>query len=389
MTPREVGIPVGEPFASFRLGDPSALEGLKVDPAPESAGGELPDSVRLTLVRADEASIFGGPALLGNRLVYGNSIGMIKACEIAGSRTRPEIQDRWTIALDHAASVYSTPLIAEDRLIVGSANGELLGLNLKDGSRAWSIPATVPISNDGTLAGGSLYMGLGTDEFCKIDPRTGRKIWSYKGVDGRFQGAPTVAYGTVVFGAWNQCLYALDEQTGRELWVWKGGREGNLYSPGNVIPVVSESQVVIVAPDRFMTAIDRKTGKQIWRDNSFAVRESTGSSPGGDIIYAKTMKGEVIAVSAKSDHFNLLWKCETGVTYDHVPCPLYLHGKTLYYGSPTGVVAAIDASSGQKLWSYKTGNSSVNRFNADEQGRVWFTLIEGKIYCIAPGSAVP
>ena len=390
--PRELGKPQGEAFVSFKIGDPKILDGVESVPLPDPMGGDLPENIRITLVRADEASVFGGPAIQDNTLVYGNSLGIVKVSKIATDADgTPKLDgnaaDSWEVSLGHTASVYSTPLIEGNRLIVGSTNKEIIGFDLNTGTRAWTIPASMPVANDGTLADGYLYMGLAKDEFCKIDPKTGRKIWSYHGVNGRFQGAPTVAHGTVIFGAWNQILYALDAETGKELWTWKDGRPGNLYSPGNVIPVISDSQVVIVAPDRFMTAIDRKTGRQIWRQEGLKVRESTGMSPDGKIIYAKTMEGHVIAVSAISDKFELLWDAETGVTYDHVACPLLFYDGTIYYGSPLGVVAAIDAETGKKHWSYKSGNSAVNRFSVDDRGRVWFSLIEGKIYSVTSNEA--
>ncbi|MDR1385134.1 MAG: PQQ-binding-like beta-propeller repeat protein [Planctomycetaceae bacterium] len=378
---RKCGEPEGEPFTTFTMGDPSIIEGLACDPFPILEDGELPEDVSVTEMRTDEASIFGGIAIDDQNIYYGNSIGIFKACKI---QTNGTLEDRWQFLLK--GSIYSTPALADGLVVVGSSDNEIIALDVNDGSKVWSLITKFPVTSDPVIVDGAVYVGLGKNEFCKIDLKTGQKLWSYTGVNGRFQGAPAIAHGMAVFGAWNEHLYALDAETGKELWIWRGTNPGSLYSPGNVIPVVSESQVVIVAPDRHMTAIDRKTGKQIWRTNKYSVRESMGTSCDGSIAYAKTMKGHVIAVSSVSEKFSLLWDCETGVEYDHVACPLFLHKKALFYGSPLGVVAAIDTETGKKLWSYKRGNSSINRFISDNHGRVWYTMIEGKIYCIGDSS---
>jgi outer membrane protein assembly factor BamB/predicted phosphodiesterase len=378
---RELGRPQGAPFATITLGDPDAVRGIASETPPPTSGGALPDNVTITIVREEEASIFGGVAIRDGHLAYANSLGELKYSKIGtNANGKPVLEDQWKRTFKY--SIYSTPVIASDRVIIGTPDNELVALSTANGRQRWRIETPGPVSGDFLLDGNYLYAGLGRDEFCKIDVRTGQKLWSYHGVDGRFQAAPALRYGTVAFGAWNERLYALDAATGKEQWVWRGRRPGVLFSPGNVIPVISKSQVVIVAPDRFMTAIDRATGRVIWRDNSFTVRESMGTSPDGQIAYAKTMNGRVIAVSAVSDKFELIWEGNTGVEYDHVACPLLLHEGVLYHGSPNGDITALDAETGARLWTYKLGNSAVNHFTPDSENRVWFTMIDGKIGCI-------
>ena len=379
--PREYGQPQGEPFATITMGDHDAVKGIKSDMPLVISNEPLPDGLSITIVREDDASIFGGVAVMNGYLAYGNSLGDVKYCKIGtDANGKPILADQWKKSFKY--SIYSMPALFSDRVVVGTPDNELVALDTTEGKQLWRIETPGPVSGDFLADGDDCYVGLGRDEFCKIDVRTGQKRWSYCGVDGRFQAAPALRHGIVAFGAWNERLYTLDAATGKQQWVWNGGRPGILYSPGNVIPVISESQVVMVAPDRFMTAIDRKTGKTIWRDNTYMVRESMGTSPDGRIAYAKTMNGRVIAVSTVSDKFELLWEGDTGIEYDHVACPLLLHGAVLYHGSPTGEVTALDAATGVRRWSCKLGNSAVNRFTPDGSNRVWFSMIDGKIGCI-------
>ena len=165
-------------------------------------------------------------------------------------------------------------------------------------------------------------------------------------------------------------------------WQWNNGREVNLYSPGNVVPVVNPERVVIVAPDRVTTAIDRKSGEQIWREkNDNKVRESLGRSTDGKVAYAKTMDGELVAMST-GDNYELLWKVDLGFGYEHAPCIVLEHDGFIYCGSRRGMLAVVDATTHQLVFTSQLGSSEFNGFEVDEDGNVYCSLIEGTIFRI-------
>jgi hypothetical protein len=151
---------------------------------------------------------------------------------------------------------------------------------------------------------------------------SGKVIWKFDGISGLIQGQPALSEKNVVFGAWDRHLYCLDKKTGELVWKWNNGKPHQLYSPGNIAPVIANGKVFIVAPDRCMTAIDLVSGKQIWRDCSHQVRESMGISPDKKQVYAKLMNDSVISVSTVGDQFHLNWVIDAGFGYEHIPCPL-------------------------------------------------------------------
>ena len=187
----------------------------------------------------------------------------------------------------------------------------------------------------------------------------------------------------VVFGAWDTNLRVLDCKTGRLRWKWNNGNASNLFSPGNVVPVVTPDKVVIVAPDRVTTAIDRNTGRQIWREkNDNKVRESLGRSADGKVAYAKTMDGELVAMSTQGNKYQLLWKGDAGFGYEHAPCIVLEHKGYVFMGSRRGMLAVFDATTHQRVFTYKMGSSEVNGFEVDSNGDIYCSLIEGTIYRI-------
>ena len=104
-------------------------------------------------------------------------------------------------------------------------------------------------------------------------------------------------------------------ETGALEWKWNNGKDRNMLSPGNCVPVIANKKILVVAPDRYMTAIDWQTGKTVWRDKSHKYRESLGRSADGSRVYAKTMDGEIVCVSTEGNEFNELWIADAVIVY--------------------------------------------------------------------------
>ena len=162
--------------------------------------------------------------------------------------------------------------------MLGSVDGNIMGINAADGKVMWRIKTGRPVLAEGIAEGDFVYIG-GDRTFYKINALNGNIIWRYTDVGDLIQGSPALSGTALIFGAWDRHLYCLDKTTGSLRWKWNNGKPQKLYSPGNITPVCSDNKVFIVAPDRFMTALDLKTGKEIWRTNRHQVRESMGIIP--------------------------------------------------------------------------------------------------------------
>ena len=211
-----------------------------------------------------------------------------------------------------------------------------------------------------------------------------RLVWQYNDINNYCQAAPVVDGNDVIFGAWDTYLRSIDRRTGALRWQWNNGRSVNLYSPGNVVPVVTPEHVVIVAPDRFTTALDRGTGAEMWREkNENKVRESLGYSADGRVAYAKTMDGELVAMST-GNNYQLLWTVDLGFGYEHAPCIVLEHNGYVYCGSRRGMLAVVNAATCQLEFTYRLGTSEVNGFELDSTtGDIYCSLIEGTVWRIS------
>ena len=330
-------------------------------------------SFKLKPVIADNASIFTRVGVDSKNLDFGNSLGYCKAVDKVSGELR------WQYKTD--AMLFSRPAVTEKYIVLPTSDKRLVWLDKRTGKAKWQYNADGPYVADGLVKDGILYQG-GFKTFQAWDVKRHRLLWQYNDINNYCQAAPVVDGNDVIFGAWDTYLRNLDRRTGALHWQWNNGREVNLYSPGNVVPVVTPDHVVIVAPDRFTTAVDRKNGIELWREkNENKVRESLGRSADGKVAYAKTMDGELVAMST-GDNYELLWKVDLGFGYEHAPCIVLEHDGFIYCGSRRGMLAVVDATTHQLVFTSQLGSSEFNGFEVDEDGTVYCSLIEGTIWRI-------
>ena len=333
----------------------------------------VPSGFDVRRIVADNASIFTRVGVDNKNLYFGNSLGYCKAVDKSTG------EPRWQYKTD--AMLFSRPAVSDKYIVLPTSDKRLVWLDKKTGKAKWQYAADGPYVADGVVKDGILYQG-GFKTFQAWDMKRHRLLWQYNNINNYCQAEPVVDGNDVIFGAWDTYLRSLDRRTGALQWQWNNGRDVNLYSPGNVVPVVTPELIVIVAPDRYTTAVDRRSGAELWREkNENKVRESLGHSADGKVAYAKTMDGELVAMST-GDNYELLWKVNLGFGYEHAPCIVLEHDGYIYCGSRRGMLAVVDATTHQLVFTYQMGTSEVNGFEVDEKGDVYCSLIEGTIWRI-------
>ena len=369
---KEIGRIKDTAFIKFNYLKPEPIASLPVAQKPDFKMNRDFLKVKVVFNLNDTASVFSGPCIIERKtLIYGNSVGTIKAIQIASHKVI------WENKIQ--GPIYSTPVNGKTVVAVGTVDGKIIGFNLKNGAVIWKIEVGTPVLADGIIENDELYIGGGSTAFYKIDMPTGKVIWKFEGIAGLIQGQPALSAHQVIFGAWDRHLYCLDKNTGRLLWKWNNGKPQQLYSPGNIVPAIANGKVFLVAPDRCMTALDLVSGKQIWRNCSHQVRESMGISPDKRQVYAKLMNDSVITVSTLSDEFKLNWSVNAGFGYEHNPVAILSSENQVFIGTREGIIVSIDPHQQKVNWKYKAGNSAVNKLVLNGKNMIYVSLSEGKI----------
>jgi outer membrane protein assembly factor BamB/predicted phosphohydrolase len=327
----------------------------------------------------DIASIYSVPCFDKKSLYFTNSIGEIKSVDLKKKTLN------WKVETGN--SIYFSPKIVKNTLVVGTIEGDLLGLDPQSGKQKWNVKVGGVLVGAPVSENNKIYTASATAFIC-VDAVSGKVLWKNDLPLSYSQGIPLIQDDKIIFGAWDTFLYCLDKNTGALIWKWNNGNDKQiLYSAGNVDLVASKSRLYFVTPERFLTILELESGKTLLRTSKWKVRESMGKSQDGKWFYAKTMNGELLRLPLSDDleltEENLLNQSKVldlKIGYEHNPAPIVENKKKIYIGSRKGEVSIVDSEKFEVVKELHLGSSSINGFSIDEKNTVWTSLIEGGIY---------
>ena len=245
--------------------------------------------VGLQDVSSSGVSVDGDTAFVGDRS------GTLYAVDVGSGRIR------WKF---HGDGVIDAPVAAAGgRVYVVTANRstnqvDLVSLAEEGGKTEWSF-SPVQLATFGTaatVAGDSVYLGLGDRSMYSADVRTGTERWSshvasaFSPIAGvATQGKEVVAVGTFPLTA-GAGVYGFDPQTGARRWWFQFDSPSLLSSP-----VIAGRDVLVGLNDGHLAAIDVVTGHEVWEGK-------TGAGPLGPIALA----GDLVVVSKAGNRGGLV-----------------------------------------------------------------------------------
>ena len=278
---------------------------------------------------------------------------------------------QWSIDLDHLYH-YSSPMVADGTVFVGSGDGRLYAVDAGTGEKVWQFetgdeewsPAVVvdgtvyiqggsePVTDDGTLIGHRTRLYA-------VDARTGETLWSVE-TYGKPLSTPTLRNGTVFVcsGAPDSTLYALDSETGDEVWAFEVDRLGQSTPTVANGTVYVGSNKAVYGDSRhgvILYAVDAASGEEMWTvDGEGYVGRGSPTVAGGSVFIASI--AGVYAADAVTGEIE--WQFENGDDFsDSFPIVvdgvLYINSSDLD-GTPSSVYAleaGVDGSSeGSRAW---------------------------------------
>lgn len=187
-------------------------------------------------------------------------------------------------------------------LFVTLSSGQVLGLNAASGTEVWRQALGLPLRAAPTVAEDRVLVLSADNNLYALDGTTGQPVWRHAGF---FEGtgvlggpSPAVDNGLVVVPYSSAEVYALRLDNGRPLWsdtVERPRRTQALDQITDIdgLPVIDGDVVYVAGYGGQMAAIDLRRGIRAWD-----IDIASAGTPwvAGDFIYLLTTRGEMVAL---------------------------------------------------------------------------------------------
>ncbi|MEU9866115.1 serine/threonine-protein kinase [Streptomyces sp. NPDC047971] len=271
---------------------------------------------------------------------------------------------------------------------------------------------------------GGLYCAGGGTAAARLDPETGRVVWS-RPAAGRVPSTPSVLPdGLVAVPSPNGPLHTYATADGAARW-HTGGSAAELARPAGPAVVLSDGT-------GGLRAVDSSTGKQLWRHGLpgfttpqlgpyeagtglVSVFETSGDASrthvaavrpvSGEVVWQRRLEGDLSPVGTAGDGSLILASHRRGtetdalVRYDpadrsvrRLPLPynvyqpqIAVQGTTAYLLVTSGRLIAVDTAagpSGRVLWELETAAGNVSAPVLGPGGRLYLSASDGRLIAV-------
>jgi outer membrane protein assembly factor BamB len=247
----------------------------------------------------------------------------------------------WTVQIpDSDGSTGSAPAVTSSG-VYDVTNNVLERRSLSTGQVLWSVsPEAAAIWTPAIADGEALTGGVQA-----VSTATGAKVWrDYFGNPP--DGPDTVDGTTAIVSTANNDLAAVDVSTGQTLWSTKAYdlRSGTGVGDG----------LIFLNTSGGLTAFNEQTGALVWKTNHVSAGTSAtyanGMVYGYDYDYDGTRSATVLAAVDPATGA-IRWTSSLG-TPESISQPTVANG--IVYIGADDVLYALDAATGQRLWSFTT-----------------------------------
>lgn len=333
----------------------------------------------------------GSPVLTDGTLILGTQNEDVpeSACVTALDATDGSIQWRRTVE----NSIKLSPAVHNDLCYVVTVTGEVSALSVATGEPAWNYALgneserwvySAPLVYDGLL-----YLGM-SPHFACLDPGSGEVVWvrddfgdrdwvaSYPSPAG-FEDAVVIAFHGVETN-----LVVVEKDTGKSVWE---NEEHKTFRISTTPVVAPDGSIYVVSGATLVRAFDVRTGTVLWKSDLSRTRCVASPALDGDRLYVPTGDGTLHALDPASGGEMWSWESGEGLASFN---PYLRGGKgqcssplvvddVVYFGSTDGHLYALDAASGNELWSHDLQVPSMSSPVVSGEG-LWLASCNGMIH---------
>ena len=281
----------------------------------------------------------------------------------------------------------SVALGLNNTLYVGTVNGNLWALDQMTGGLNWISPLPGLIRSS-PLVGpdGNIYVAS-TNTLHLID-MNGTQIWSFL-VGSSIVSSPALYNGIVYIASYDQFLYAIDQLDGSVRWKYLTNA---LIDCTPVIDV--ESQTVYIGviadpPTPNFFALDLVAGALKWNFTAASRIRATPAIGSNGLLYLATLTGPatVYALDKLTGEVRLSFIASGPISSS--PAIGAFADSRLFFGDQNLDFYALDGTNFTRRWSFVTDNGIVSSPSISAQGRLYFGIRNGNVFCFQSCIPIP
>jgi outer membrane protein assembly factor BamB len=233
-------------------------------------------SVGFLLLAAD-FSFAEWPTVRGNSLRTG----------FARERIAPPFRLRWAVGFQNERlSTCVEPIVAAERVYVGTHSGNLYCLDAQTGSALWRFKCSGAFLHSPAVESGVVVAASSDGYVYGLDAATGKLLWHSFGGRGGFSASLAVSGGAVLIGSRAGIFLALNAKTGKPLW------RRQLGAPIRQTAASDGKRVFVTAEDMAVRCFDVRTGSLVWTSARLVGQTAKDYYP----VLAKVGNREVVVV---------------------------------------------------------------------------------------------
>jgi subtilisin family serine protease len=319
---------------------------------------------------------FSSPVIADGRVFVGTNDGQLQARDVVTGALR------WS--RDVGDQLRGAPAVSAGVVVFGGGlAGGINGLDAATGDVLWHVdtPGQLTVYSQPAIVDGVAYVNTGPSEVADsvyaIDVATGAVRWTTPAAEGIFNGPAADSDHVYVASADERALVALDRSTGAEAWRLTRDDESFFSAPSVADGLVYATTTSDAAWDGSFLAVNAADGSIAWENTTHG--DAQGGSPAvyGDWVFSGThANGAVVAYDRVTGR--VAWRHQDGGPVSSALMTT-ADGYVLGGTQIDSVVFALDAATGERVWVDDV-NANVTSAGAYDDGVFVTADTSGMLY---------
>lgn len=243
------------------------------------------------------------------------------------------------------------PALADGRVYVANAQGELSALDAETGEALWTVSLERPLSGGPAVNDGLVVVGTRKGQVLGLASDDGELLWE-SGVTSEVLAPAAIGQDTVVVRANDGRVFALEPDTGERRWLYDRNVPA-LSLRGHSSPVLVRGGVVVGFDNGRITGLTLNDGTPVW-ETTLGVAQGRSDlermvdidadplAVGGD-LFAVSYQGRIAGMSVREGRIG--WSRELSAHSG-----LAVDDSNVYTTDGQGQVWALDRRNGASVW---------------------------------------